>query len=768
MPDETGQFIDEDVIDEPKTNDDKPMEDSETDQLLAKLDSFGESLAKTRSEAIASRLASGIEHIWLEDEEYYEGIDEVNRSETRSAWRQKPVGQGNISARKRKKKNRSTIFPNITAQFVDSAAARIADMLLPTDDRSWSLKPTPIPETLKMSKLDVRDETASLQSSDLPNVFPLAAGRPTSGDVKAAKMEIKAAIDKANAAQTQIEDWHNECQWHAEVRTVIENASRIGVGVLKGPVPFARSQPRWIPGEDGEPGKMILDVTTNPGSKSVDPWNLFPDGGCGDNIHNGSYIWERDYVTKKQLRDLMAVQGYNEIQILKCLEEGPQIASANTKKNPDPVADPNYMNKFEIWYYHGTAEKDDMIAGGCDCEDEKDPHLNVMITMVNDHVIRASMNPLVTGDYPYDVMPWRRQAGHWAGIGISRQIRPAQKIVTGATRNLMDNAGLAAGPMIIFKQGVVTPADKVAGIGPRKVFYIAEDSDITDATKAIGVVTVPMLVNDLLAIVEHGMSVAENTTGLPMLLQGQQGAATHTVGGMTMLDNNANSVLRRLARLFDDKITEPHIRRYYKWLLTNTEDDKLKGDYLIDARGSTALLERDIQNQEMPQLLEFSQNPVYGIDPKKTVLQFLKSKRFVPKDFEYDDEEWQQLVKQLSQPPEEKDTSLEVANLRAQSEQMKEQSKHALLDAKHQHEAGQNDLDREIKLMVEAMHQEIDATLEGAKQQGMDKRQIEELKGKLTDTLMKLDVQKQLSGTVALKPAVEPAGRAEPGKSFSQ
>jgi hypothetical protein len=70
--------------------------------------------------------------------------------------------------------------------------------------------------------------------------------------------------------------------------------------------------------------------------------------------------------------------------------------------------------------------------------------------------------------------------------------------------------------------------------------------------------------------------------------------------------------------------------------------------------------------------------------------------------------------------------------------------------------------------MVEAMHQEIDATLEGAKQQGMDKRQIEELKGKLTDTLMKLDVQKQLSGTVALKPAVEPAGRAEPGKSFSQ
>jgi hypothetical protein len=70
----------------------------------------------------------------------------------------------------------------------------------------------------------------------------------------------------------------------------------------------------------------------------------------------------------------------------------------------------------------------------------------------------------------------------------------------------------------------------------------------------------------------------EDSTGLPMLLQGQLGKAPDTVGGMTMLNNNASAVLRRLARTFDDCVTEPHIRRYYAWLLQYGEDDE-KGDF---------------------------------------------------------------------------------------------------------------------------------------------------------------------------------------------
>ena len=111
---------------------------------MAKLDALGQSLAKTRAEAISARQASGIEEEWFEDEEFYQGIDDANRGEFHT-WRNKPPGQAARSV-EAVGTTRSTVVPNITGPYVDAAAARIADMLLPTDDRSWALKPTPIPD----------------------------------------------------------------------------------------------------------------------------------------------------------------------------------------------------------------------------------------------------------------------------------------------------------------------------------------------------------------------------------------------------------------------------------------------------------------------------------------------------------------------------------------------------------------------------------------------------------------------------------------------
>jgi len=171
-------------------------EEKDPDSLFERLDSFGASLIKTRAQAIASRLASGVETIWLEDEEYYEGFDNLNRPEASSSWRQKPVGQGNIAVRARKKKNRSTIFPNITAQFVDAGAARVADMLLPTDDPAFSLAPTPVPELLDLSNLPMREDGVE-EAELIQGIFT----GPGNEQIKTAKMEIGTAKKKADLAQ---------------------------------------------------------------------------------------------------------------------------------------------------------------------------------------------------------------------------------------------------------------------------------------------------------------------------------------------------------------------------------------------------------------------------------------------------------------------------------------------------------------------------------------------------------------------------------------
>lgn len=725
-------------------------------KMLQRLDAMGQSLAKTRSEAINARATSGIEDLWREDEEFYQGIDDANRGEMLNQWRQKPPGQSPVTVDQSAAQTRSTVFPNITGPYVDAAAARIADMLLPTDDRNFAVKETPVPETVNAAKGKYSpaliNEVAQKNPGDTAG-----AQRQLQLAQRAAQQVIAEAKEKAEKAQTRIDDWFVEGQWHSQVRLVIEDAARIGTGVLKGPVPMKKV--RWVY-MDGGLGRV---EEIKPFSKRIDPRNFFPAKDCGNDIHNGSCTWERDSLTRKQLRDLLGQPGYLDDQIMACLDEGPQLAIADTTKLTDAVTVEGQKDNFEIWYFHGTAERDALEAAGCDCGDDPDPHVPAMVTMVNSRVIRASLNPLDTGEYPYDVMVWRARADYWAGIGVGRQVRTPQRMITAATRNLMDNAGLAAGVMLVFKRGVVYAADGKDQIGPRKVWYIQEEADeIVDATKAIGVIKVDMLVEELRSVIELGMQFAEHTSGLPLLLQGHTGTAPDTLGGMQMLNNNASTTLRRLGRLFDDRITEPHVRRYYHWLLQHGEDDE-KGDYCIDARGSSALVERDIQNQAVAQMGNIVIDPRFGLDPKKWAQEFLKSQRLDAKRFEFDDEQWRSILENMSQEPQ--DPSLAVAQIRAQSAEavtnLRGKIEKDLLMLEQRYEDHNRERDRQLQVWLSDLER-----------QGKKELSIDQIKAKLTDTLMKTRTQRDLSAEgarrEALKPPTEPKGRAKPGKSFVQ
>ncbi len=728
------------------------------EELAARLDAFGQSLAKTRSDAISARQSSGIEEEWLEDDEFYQGIDDANRGEMRNTlWRKKPAMQAEVQA---EKTTRSTVFPNITGPYVDAAAARIADMLLPTDDRSWAITPTPIPDLMGASKGKFDRKMLKEAAGMFPGRPDLAKQRLADATAQALEI-INEAKDKAEKAQKRIEDWHVECQWHAQVRLVIEDAARIGVGVLKGPVPLTKPTVSW------NGNRLVISAKTTPGSKWVDPWNFYPHGACGENIHNGAYTWERDYLTKKQMRELKLDPDYLADQIDKCLTEGPCKAEAEYKPTPDQMNDPEMADKFEVWYYHGTAEAEDLQAAGCDCTGEEDPHLPAVVVMVNNRVIKAALNPLDTGAFPYDVMVWRKRSGHWTGIGVARQIRTPQRIVTAATRNMMDNAGIASGPMLVFRQGKVFAANRKNELAPRKVWYIAEDAEgMEDATKAIGVIKVDMMVTELMEIIQLGLKLAEDVTGLPMLLQGQQGKAPDTVGGMQMLNNNASAVLRRLARLFDDRITEPHVRRYYHYLLLYGEDDE-KGDYCIDARGSSALVERDLQNQAIAQMGAIVVDPRFGLDPKKWMQEYLKSQRLDAKRFEYDDEEWQKIVENMAKGPQ--DPRLAIAQMREASAERQREVDMALTMLENKFEEQEKQKDRELDLILAGMNAELDK----ASQSSSNVIDFAEMKRKLADTVMKLRAQKDMSARdrehdarQAVKAPTEPKGRAKPGRAF--
>lgn len=725
-------------------------------QRLAIVEAFAAIVKDKRTDAIEGRRASGIETIWAEDEAHYEGQDEVQES----AYSKGKSASDGLSEKPKKQTTRSTAFLNITRPYCDAASASMSDMLMPTDDRNWDMRLTPIGD-LKASLNDNRSvaevvpQAVAAKQGGIRGAIgklfspaqPTPQKAPTVAEV--AKQEMDRATVALDAARKQVDDWLVECRYHAEVRKQIEATARIGTGILKGPTPARKKARKATHTKDG--WTVEINIETKPESKEVSAWKIYPDPACGDNIHNGSYIFEEDEITARRLNELKG-GGYIDEMIDLCIKEGPisAVTGTSARKPEDKTRD---KDLFQIWYYYGHASKDDMTAAGCSCGDKERSYYPVQVTMVNDRIIKVALSPLDSGEFPYDVMVWQAVSGSWTGTGVARQMRTCQKGANAAVRNLMDNAGLAGGPQTIVDRTKIVPANGKWELTPRKVWWTKDGAEMMDVRTAFIFVVVPMLQNELLALAQFWIKEAEDVTGLPALLQGQQGSAPETVGGMTLLNNNANTVKRRIARTFDDRVTEPHIGRYYEYLLLHGPDD-CKGDFTIDARGSSALVERDAQTQQMPQMLNMSVNPVFGLDPESVMDEMLKGMRFDTKRLKLSDEKKQQMAQQQPPPP----PQIAVAQIREEGALKRKQME---LQAKAQ----QGDADRALNKALK----DIDAQLEGQSLDAEERRDLQKHKVALASLTMELRQQRELSpGPQVRTPPTEPFGRAPDGMAYPQ
>jgi hypothetical protein len=87
-----------------------------------------------------------------------------------------------------------------------------------------------------------------------------------------------------------------ESGYPLEMRKVLFDAARIGSGVLKGPIPTERKVQSFSV-ENGQ-GKLKIVAEGQARRDWMDVWNLFPAPGCGENIHDGDHILDRDFFSQ--------------------------------------------------------------------------------------------------------------------------------------------------------------------------------------------------------------------------------------------------------------------------------------------------------------------------------------------------------------------------------------------------------------------------------------------------------------------------------------
>lgn len=579
---------------------------------------FLNTLLSKRKEAIAGRSGSGIEEEWTEDEEHYQGIDDANRAFQNANQLYGSRKTAILNGRSANKADgaRSVIFINITRSYTDAASARVADMLLPIDDRCWEIKPTPLPQLSPTKLAQLAQQMGGVDPAQVQD------------QLQAQQAEAR---ESARRMQDAIEDPLVESNWHGEVRQVIEDAARVGSGVLKGPFPVLRTV--RLTQKDPYTGltSMVKVEEIQPASKRIDPWNLFPDPSCGENIHHGSYTWERECISKRQIKELLADDSYDAVALAAALKEGPSRVREGTEATYRPGDD-----EYEMWIFYGYCARDHLAAIGVELEEDDEDRVPTMAVLINDRLVKCVMSPQENGEFPYDLLAWQRRPGMPWGMGISRQVRTTQRMLNASARAMMDNSGLSAAPQIIIGNGV-TPADGNYVLRPGKVWRAEADATVTDVRGAFNAFVVPSVQNELMNIINFALKMAEDTTGMPAMLQGIRGDAPNTLGGMQMQNNNATSVLRRLAKRFDDYMTGPHIRRYFDWMMLYNEDESIKGDFEVDVRASSALVERDAQQQFLMSMLQAAADPIYKLDPAKLAAELCKGQRLDPQNFQLDE-----------------------------------------------------------------------------------------------------------------------------------
>lgn len=602
-------------------------------------------------------------------------------------------------AKKTRDEQRSTAFVKLTKNKTNGWEARLSDLLFPTDDRNWGIRPTPVPmlaaaakEAAALAQKKVQEANRAKDQGDPAAAAGAAADAQGAADIaRQSDGEIAEANKRCGRMQDAIEDQLMESHYAAQCRDAIRDGCRIGTGIIKGPLTANRLRSEWTAGEAG----FTLDQAPDPSPEfvRVDPWHFFPDMSAR-RIEQAEFTFERSLPTKKDLRRYARKFGFDKAAVARLLEEGPpEVSDAMSNLRQlhaiADEADPT-KNRWVMWEYHGPLECDEIVgllrALGDDASAEayragKDPleEHRVIIHFIGGEVLKiAAEYPLDSGDGLYSV--WNFEASETAifGYGVPNAGNDSQRMINAAWRMMSDNSALSVAPQIVIDKAAVRPVDSEYSLRPLKMWE--KTGDAIDGNPPFQVFNIPNNQQALAGIIELGKAFMDEETALPLIAQGEQGAAARTVGGMSMLFNSANVVFRRVVKSWDDDITTPTIRRAYDWNMQFHPDEGVKGDMQVDARGTSVLLVREVQSQNLLNIVtNWTVHPVLGayIKVYPALEKTLQTMMIQPKDILFSQEEAEKRQAQASAPPEQapppepppaqEDHSLEIAKLDAET-----------------------------------------------------------------------------------------------------
>ncbi|NIA00910.1 hypothetical protein [Massilia sp. CCM 8734] len=489
-------------------------------------------------------------------------------------------------------KNRSRAFVRLTRVKVKTANARVADLLFPTtSDRNWTAEPTAVPSV-------DRDTRRKLISQMVAKTGAVPTRREL--DAAVAKL-VKMAADKMTSI---MDDQLAEAQYKSTARDVLHSGHLYGTGVLKAPLverktrqKFVRVNGNWV---------MKTESYIVPFVAYVPLWRFYPDMSA-TKLSDCGYVFEQHIMTRGALAALAKRKAFNGAKIRAYILANPKGAQTSRAYDNEirqigerQSAKLNHDGNYEVVERWGWIGGELLSQAGVVVPQDRmhETFFSNVWMLPDGDVIKITLQPINGVTYPYHLYYADKDETSIFGDGFASIMRDDQTTVNAATRMVLDNAALSAGPQIEVNMNLLSPAEDADDMYPFKIWKRAGQ----DASQpAIRVLNVPNGLEELLPIVEMFKKNADDVTAIPRYMQGEnatQGAAG-TASGMSMLMANASIVMKDLITNYDEGVTRPFISDLYKWNMQFNPDNSCKGDFDIKARGTASLMAKEVRAQQL-------------------------------------------------------------------------------------------------------------------------------------------------------------------------
>lgn len=556
--------------------------------------------------------------------------------------------------------NRSRAYVRITRTKVKTVDSRLVDLLFPANgDKNWEITPTTLPE-LSQQRIEA-----------LAQMYQQESGEAVTPE-KLQSLILDESTRQAKKMSKVISDQLTELRYREIMREVIHSGNVYGTGILKGPLAVAVENRQYYKHktEGGQEEWLLKDYDRIiPFAENVRIWDIYPDMES-TTFADCRYVVQRRKMNKKDLVCLAKRSDFNGPTIhdyLKLFPEGKYEKKAfevslQTLGEINTLSDGDLSKsrKYEVLEFWGYVDTHTLEQWGMVIPEDKKGWMEIPcnVWVLGDRVIKAAINPLEGIKWPFFVYYFDKDETSIFGEGIPSIMRTMQEMTNSAFRAMLDNAAISAGPQLEVNLDLISEDEDPREVHPFKV-WLRTGQGADAASPCLRPITLPSYTPEFERMLNLFSNYSDEITTIPRYMWGDQsgmGGAGRTSSGLSMLMGSANMAIKDQVKNFDDGITTPFIQAMYHWNMQFNEDNDIKGDYGVVARGSASLIAKEMYTQYLIQFLNITNNPMdTSIIKRPNIIRSiadafdLKSDQFILDDTEIAAQKQQQQAEQQQQ-----------------------------------------------------------------------------------------------------------------------